>query len=209
MSIAPTPKSALDVARDYCGKNPAALPAGRYKVNPLPDGPAFDRLCRDIGATPARDMTLAEAEQVLSAYTRTFTVQLKRNWEVGTDERSTEWSVCCCPRGGSSFGLFPSTSLREAVASAIKYMRPSTAPTAADVTAQIDIGDGLGLEVPEPFCDATGPCVAIPPAKPVCLVCGLPTLGADECGECRSSRHNDDAAQRAAQGRADAEGGGA
>jgi hypothetical protein len=60
------------------------------------------------------------------------------------------------------------------------------------------------LEV-EPFDEATGPMV--PVASTTCLFCGAPTLGRDECGDCERSRHNDDAAQAAAQAREDAEGG--
>jgi hypothetical protein len=51
--------------------------------------------------------------------------------------------------------------------------------------------------------------IAPPVAKCTCLFCGAPTLGRDECGDCERARHNDDDAQRAAQAREDAEGGGA
>ena len=169
-----TTKTPLEVAREFCAANPTAFPEGRYKVADLHDR-GTNRLLADIAAAPARDMTLAEAEAELSRHTRTFTVALKRTWEVGTDVRSTEWSICACPKGGSSFGLFPSTSLRDAVAAAIKYMQPAAVPTVDSVAAQIDLGDGMGL-----------PLICLDPAGITgCRYCD-PLSGA--VGECETHR---------------------
>ena len=137
-----------------------------------------DRLLAAIAAAPDRDMTLAEAEAAMYEHTRYFTIRLERAWETNDRPRSTKWSVCASRGTGCEFRLFEYESLRTAVHEAIEYMRPAKLPTAHEVTEQVG-------ELPERFCECTGGF-------------GLET---------DHDRHNDDDAQRAAQERADAEGG--
>lgn len=202
MTTAPN-KSPLDVARDFCGKNPAALPHGRYKVvdrvdrrEPSPDNltdSGTDKLLARAAAVkdtaeisqPGK-LGAALFEKFAKGMDRTVTTLLT----YPEDFRRMRIKVELIEAYGA--GGRDAHAVRDALDRKYETRPTTTTPT--------DLGDGLGLEVPERWDEATGPMVAVP----VCATCGRTTLGADECRDCKHDRCNDDDAQGAAQERADA-----
>lgn len=158
------PKSPLEVSCEFCAKAPDALPPGRYKVvDPLHDR-GTDRLLAAIAAAPDRP-ELAKAKTCNGCGRPTLGA-------FGPAPQLNYWSFVC------------QTCKDDADRTLERRVKDAAIVARATRAATTDLGDGLGLEVPERFCESTGP-----------MGCGV---------ECDHDRHNDDDRQRAAQERADA-----
>lgn len=202
MSIAPNPKSPLEVAREFSAKAPDALPPGKYLVVDRvdPREPSTHHLT-DAGTDRllARTGAVKDAVEVSNeAWAANAAAEFIANSGVLGRELDTKFLALAFERAILRGHIQGASSALDKMTAAIEKPAATT-PT--------DLGDGLGLPLvsvgPGPIGSATQ--TEIPAAKPTCRTCGRTTLGADECGYCKYDRHNDDDAQRAAQERADAE----